>query len=466
MTPQDLFSQSAGQDHQPLAARMRPTSLDEILGQAHLLGPSSLLRHALQAGRLPSLILYGPPGCGKTTLAMVLAAQTDSHFEPLSAVTSGVADFRRVAQEAEDRRRLQRLGTVVLIDEIHRLNKAQQDALLPHVEQGTFVLIGTTTENPYFSVITPLLSRTRLLTLHSLTPDDLSALVRRALADPERGLGRQQVEVEPEALEHLTTLAAGDARVALTTLDLAGQMAPLGEGGRKRVTTPLVEEALQQPLLRYDRAATEHYDTISAYIKSMRGSDPDAALYWLAKMLEAGEDPRFIARRLVIQAAEDVGLADPTALQVAVAAAHAVEYVGLPEAQIPLALATLHLAIAPKSNTAYVGIRHARQWIQEHGAEPVPPALAGGPRPEQSPAKYLYPHDYPGGWVAQEYLPPPARGQVFYQPGNNPREQRIATYLEQLRRPPAGAPPTSSKEEADESQHQEGRLADDPGGSG
>ncbi len=455
MTGDDLFSQSAGFAHLPLAARMRPTSLEEIVGQDHLVGPGSVLRRALQTERLPSVILYGPAGCGKTTLAMALARQTRSHFEALSAVTAGVADIRRVAREAAERRRLYGQGTILLIDEIHRLNKAQQDALLPHVEQGAFVFIGTTTENPYFSVVTPLLFRTRLFTLHPLSPEDLAEIVRRALADRERGLGGQDIEVEPAALEHLTALSAGDARVALNVLELAAETVPPDEQGHITITLAAVEEALQRPVLCYDRAETEHYDTISAFIKSMRGSDPDAAIYWLAKMLEAGEDPRFIARRLVIQAAEDVGLADPTALQVAVAAAYAVEYVGLPEAQIPLAMAALHLATAPKSNTAYRAIAAARAHIAEQGAERVPAHLAGGPRPEQSSVHYLYPHDYPGGWVQQQYLPPAVQGQIFYRPGDNPREQRLAEYLRRLRGAGAPDPAAGSKEEAHEDQHRD-----------
>ena len=433
MASDDLFSQSSDSTHLPLAARMRPRSLDEIVGQEHLLGPGSLLRKALAADRLPSMILYGPAGTGKTSLAMALARQTRSRFEPLSAVTAGVADIRRVAKEAEERRRLHDTGTLLLIDEIHRLNKGQQDALLPHVEHGTFTFIGTTTENPYFSVVTPLLSRCRLFTLHPLEPQALAELVQRALVDPERGLGRENAEITSEALDHLVALSGGDARVALSVLEMAVQTVAPDESGGRSVTLAAVEEALQHPALNYDRKETEHYDTISAFIKSMRGSDPDAAIYYLAKMLEGGEDPRFIARRLIIQAAEDVGLADPTALRVAVAAAYAVEYVGLPEAQIPLAMATLHLATAPKSNSANQAIVAARAYIQEHGADAAPGHLAGGPRPEQSSTKYLYPHSYPGHWVEQDYLPPSVQGQQFWQPGDDPREQKIAEFLRKLK---------------------------------
>ena len=430
---------------------MRPASLPDVLGQEHLLGPGAILRKALETDRVPSMILYGPAGSGKTTLAMVISHTTRQYFEAVSAVTTGVADLRRLAQEAIERRRLHDRGTVLLVDEIHRLNKGQQDALLPFVEHGDFTLIGATTENPYFSVVTPLLSRCRVFTLHPLEPEHLRAIVQRALTDREQGLGRMDITLEPEALEHLVGISAGDARVALNALDLAVQTTPPDPEGHLTVTVAAVEAAMQQPILRYDRAGTEHYDTISAFIKSMRGSDAQAALYYLARMLEAGEDPRFIARRLIIQAAEDVGLADPSALGVAVAAADAVEYVGLPEAQIPLAMATLHLALAPKSNSAYAGIAAARAYLQEHGSEPVPGHLAGGPRPEQSAAKYRYPHAYPGGWVAQTYLPPAVEGAAFYTPGENDREQRLAERLRRIREA-ASAPDPPEREEPHENQ--------------
>ncbi len=429
----DLFEQTRNSSQAPLATRMRPRNLAEMVGQHHLVGPQSLLRQAIEADTLPSMILHGPAGTGKTTIAYIIAQGTQSHFELLSAVSSGVEDFRRIAREATDRRKFHEQGTIVFIDEIHRLNKAQQDALLPSVEDGTFTLIGTTTENPYFTVVSPLLSRCRLFTLYSLEPQHIMALLERALTDSQRGLGELTMQIEEGALAHIAENAGGDARAALNALELAVVTTPPNDSGCRLVSLNQIEEALQQPVLKYDRAGDEHYDTISAYIKSMRGSDPDAAIYWLAKMLEAGEDPRFIARRLVIQAAEDVGLADPTALRVALNAADAVEYVGMPEAQIPLAMATIHLAVAPKSNSAYQAIAAARGDVRQEGGAQVPSHLAGGPRPEAEGEQYLYPHDHPSGWVKQSYLPPQLVSRQYYQPKDNPREQKIAEYLRKLR---------------------------------
>jgi putative ATPase len=350
----------------------------------------------------------------------------------LSAVTSGVKEIRAVAKASQDRLALHQQPTILFIDEIHRLNKAQQDQLLPHVESGAFVLIGATTENPYFSIISPLLSRCRLFGVEKLSEADLKSLMQRALADEARGLGRLGVLVDEDAFEHLADGAGGDARAALNALELAALTVPERDGTR-RVTLADAEDALQRPVLKYDRDGDEHYDTISAFIKSMRGSDPDAAIYWLAKMLEAGEDPRFIARRIIIQAAEDVGLADPTALRVAVSAADAVEYVGLPEAQIPLAMAAIHLAVAPKSNSAYKAIAKAREDVRKEGSARVPGHLAGGQRPDDTRDQYLYPHDYPRGWAPQAYLPDGLSDRVYYEPGDNPREARIAAYLADLK---------------------------------
>lgn len=422
----------------PLAARMRPRDLDEMVGQEELLAEGSVIRRALAEGRMPSLILVGPAGTGKTTLARILARRVSAHFEQLSAVEAGVADIRRVAAEARDRRDLHDAGTILFIDELHRLNKAQQDYLLPHVEDGTFVLIGATTENPFYSLITPLLSRCRLVTLEPLAPEQIRALLERALADEERGLVSLRPEVPEAVLAHIAASACGDARLALNALETATLITEPDADGLRHVGMAQVQAALDRPVMKYDRAGDEHYDTISAFIKSVRGSDPDAAIYWLAKMLEGGEDARFIARRLVILAAEDIGLADPNALRLAVAAADAVEYVGLPEAQIPLAEATIHLACSPKSNSAYQAIAAAREQVRAEGAGRVPDHLAGGARPGQGEDQYVYPHDHPGSWVAQSYWPPGKQPVQFYQPGDNPRERKIGEKLDEYRRRSSG----------------------------
>lgn len=436
----NLFASSSFGD-MPLAARMRPQTLDEMVGQQHLLAEDSQLRKAIEADRLPSMLLCGPAGSGKSTLAGIVARMTRHHFEPLSAVQSGVTDLRAAAARAKENLSLHDRRTIVFIDEIHRLNKGQQDCLLPYVEEGTFVFIGATTENPYFSIIAPLRSRCRVYALEPLSVEDITAVLRRALTDAQRGLGGLGVGVSDEALAHLAEGCNGDARTALGALELAVlSVAGAGEEGVE-VDLETAAEALQRPVLKYDRAGDEHYDTISAYIKAMRGSDPDAAIYWLAKMLEAGEDPRFVARRLVIAAAEDVGLADPTALRVALAAADAVEYVGMPEAQIPLAMGTIHVATAPKSNSAYLAIKKAREDVAREGAARVPGHLAGGMRAEGvSDKRYRYPHDYPGGWVAQAYLPEGLEARKYYEPGQNRREQQIAEYLQRLRNPGARGP--------------------------
>ncbi len=429
----NLFDGTSPIEAAPLAARMRPRTLDEVVGQSHLTGPDSIFRKAFDSDRLPSMILHGPAGTGKSTLARIVAGRTEREFTELSAVSAGVKDIRQVAKESADRLSMYNKQTILFIDEIHRLNKSQQDQLLPHVESGTFTLIGATTENPYFSVISPLLSRCRLFPVEKLPEDALQALVARSLEDSERGLGVLHAQIDAPALEHLVSSVNGDARACLNALELAALTVPPGADGVRRVGLADAEQALQRPVLKYDRAGDEHYDTISAFIKSMRGSDPDAAIYWLAKMLEAGEDPRFIARRVVIQAAEDVGLADPTALRVAMAAADAVEYVGLPEAQIPLAMATIHVAVAPKSNSAYLAIARAREDVRKESSAGVPGHLAGAKRPDDRRDQYLYPHDYPGGWVPQDYLPPELAERIYYEPKNNPREAKIAAYLTQLK---------------------------------
>ncbi|MDR7461354.1 MAG: replication-associated recombination protein A [Armatimonadota bacterium] len=418
----------------PLAARVRPRTLDEFVGQEHLVGPGRILRRLVDSGELASVVLYGPPGTGKTTLARILARSARAHFETLNAVTAGAADIRRVAQEAADRLRFHGQRTVVFVDEIHRFNRAQQDLLLPHVEDGTLVLIGATTENPFFALNSTLVSRVRILRLEPLSPDQIRRILQRALEDPDRGLGRLAVYLEPRALEHLVSSCGGDARVALNALEVAVTTTPPGPDGVRRVGVDAVEEALQRPVLRYDRAGDQHYDTISAFIKSLRGSDPDAAVYWLVRMLEAGEDPRFVARRMVIHAAEDVGLADPTALVVATAAAHAVEYVGMPEAQIPLAEAALYIACAPKSNAVVRALAKAREDVRTLPAEPVPPHLRDSSYPGAAVlghgTGYRYPHDYPGGFVEQDYLPEGLRGRVYYEPTEHGLEAEVRRRLE------------------------------------
>jgi putative ATPase len=428
-----LFGQALGEEHKPLAARMRPRDLDEVVGQEALIAPGAPLRQLIESDHLVSMILQGPPGSGKSTLARIIATRTKAHFERLSAVTAGVADIKRTAQESKDRREMHGQGTVLFMDEIHRLNRAQQDYLLPYVEEGVFVLIGATTENPYYTLTSPLRSRCRLFVLEPLSCDDILVLLQRALADEERGLARLMPVVEEQLLREIASHAGGDARVALNLLEMAVLLTHADESGVREVKWEGVQQALRQPMIAYDRAADEHYDTISAYIKSIRGSDPDAAIYWLARMLQGGEDPRFIARRLVIAAAEDVGLADPTALELAVAAAQAVELVGMPEAQIPLAEATIYLACAAKSNSAYAAIAAARKYIQEHGSASVPAHLAGGVRPKDKRGEYLYPHDYAGGWVKQAYLPAEIGGRRFWEPKDNIVEKGLAEELARRR---------------------------------
>ena len=420
----------------PLAARMRPRTLDEFVGQEHIVGPGKLLRRAIEADRLfSSIILWGPPGTGKTSLAMIIANTTQSHFETLSAVLAGVADLRRVIAEARERRQLYGQRTILLVDEVHRWNKAQQDALLPHVEDGTIVLIGATTENPYFEVIRPLVSRSRVFQLRPLTPEDIMILLRRALSDPERGYGQRHIEVSEEALEHWAHVAGGDARVALNALELAVESTPPDADGVIRIDLAIAQDSIQRRAVRYDKGADEHYDTISAFIKSVRGSDPDAALYWLAKMVYAGEDPRFILRRLYILAAEDIGLADPQAIQVVSACAQAFEWVGLPEGQYHLALATLYLATAPKSNSVGAYFK-ALKAVEETGATEVPDHLKDAHRDAEALGHgkgYLYPHDYPGHWVAQQYLPDALQGRRFYEPGDQGYEQEVRERLRKWR---------------------------------
>ncbi len=419
----------------PLAARMRPRTLEEFVGQQHLLGPSSALRTAIQSGEPHSMILYGPPGTGKTTLARMLAEYADAAFEELSAVQVGRAEVREVMARARERRRAGR-HTIFFLDEIHRFNKAQQDALLPAVEEGLVVLVGATTENPYFEVNSALISRTQVYELHELTPEDIAGLLRRAL-------NVLDATVSDEVIEFLATRSGGDARSSLNALELALDTAARtgrGEAGGERsetgVTLEDAEDAMQRKALRYDKAGDQHYDYISAWIKSTRGSDPDASLYYLAAMLEGGEDARFIARRMVVLASEDVGNADPQALSVAVAAAHAVEHVGLPECTFALAQAAIYLSLAPKSNAAGKALGAARTYIREHGAGLPPAALRSAAYPAARALGrgrgYDYPHDHPGQVNDQEHLPAGVENERFYNPGDG--EAALRERLTEIRR--------------------------------
>lgn len=430
----DLFTAHGERERRrraPLAERMRPRTLDEIVGQEHLLGPGRIVREMIESGRLHSLLLWGPPGTGKTTLAHLLAHAAQAEFVAFSAVLSGVKELREIVAAAADRQRLHGRATILFVDEIHRFNKAQQDAFLPHVEDGTIVLLGATTENPSFEVIAPLLSRTRVVVLESLDETALGRLLDRALRDTERGLGAQNLTLDDDARAFLAERAHGDARVALGALELAATLA--GQRGVQRVDLALVEGALQQKALRYDKAGEEHYNVVSAFIKSMRASDPDAAVYWMMRMLDAGEDPLFVARRMIVFAAEDVGNADPRALQVAVAAKDAFHFVGHPEGRIPLAQAATYLASAPKSNASYRAMLAAGEAVQKHGALPVPLALRNAPTPLMKGlgygADYRYPHDYEGGVVAQGCLPDALADATFYEPTDRGHEAAIRERL-------------------------------------
>ena len=445
----DYAARGAQERDAPLAARMRPRTLDEIVGQAHLLGPGRALRRAIEADRAGSLILWGPPGSGKTTLARIVAATTRAHFAAVSAVSAGVADLRKVVKEAQERRRLGGGRTILFIDEIHRFSKSQQDAILPYVEDGTISLIGATTENPSFEVNSALLSRTRVVQLLPLSDADLEMLLDRALQDAERGLGARPITLTPEARAHLVALSSGDARVLFNTLEIAGSGLVAGPDGTTVLDLPALEDAVQRRALQYDKGGEQHYDLISALHKSVRDSDPDGSLYWLGRMVEAGEDPLFLARRLVRMAVEDIGLADPQALPLAMAAQQAVHFLGVPEGTLALAELTVYLALAPKSNAVYRAFGQVEQDVANTRADPVPlhlrNAVTGLMAHFGYGQGYRYAHDYADAVVDQEHLPESLRGRVYYTPTGRGFEQDLAARMA-ARRARQGAPPEAPKE--------------------
>ncbi len=421
----------------PLAERMRPGTLEEFEEQQDILGVGKPLRRAIENDSLGSIILHGPPGSGKTTLAKIIAKMTKSHFETINAVMAGVADIRRVLHEAKERRSFYSENTILFIDEIHRFNKSQQDALLPFVENGLITLIGSTTENPLFTINRPLISRSRLFRLNNLSGEAITRILHRALEDKVRGLGQYNTNFEENALEHIAANSNGDARGALNCLELMVMTTPPGEDAVRHISLEAVREACGGRVLQFDRQ-DEHYDVVSAFIKSMRGSDPQATVYWLARLLYAGEDPEFICRRIIILAAEDVGLADPRALMVATAASQAVERIGMPEARIIMAEAALYMAAAPKSNSVITAIDEAMRTVEEQFAQGVPVHLRDssyaklekimGNKTDQ----YMYPHDYPGNYVRQQYLPDNLQGKEFYYPSDNGEEKNIRHFLRSL----------------------------------
>ncbi len=430
----DLFDAGAKEfrsNRAPLADRMRPRTLDEYIGQDHILGPGRLLRRSIEADRLTSLIFYGPPGTGKTTLARIIAGTTRSHFETLNAVLAGVKDIRNAISDAEGRLKHHQQRTILFIDEVHRFNKAQQDALLPHVENGTVTLIGATTENPYFEVIKALVSRSRIFELTSLSLENLADVAKAALENEERGYGRRDVRVDDDALAHLVSTSNGDARSLLNALELAVETTEDGAS----ITLEVAAESIQKRAVLYDKEGDAHYDTVSAFIKSLRGSDPDASMYWMGRMLYAGEDPRFIIRRMLIFAAEDIGLADPRAVQVAVSCAQAFEHVGLPEGRFHLAQCCLYLATAPKSNSTYTFF-DALKYVEEEQSGDIPNHLKDASRDAKGLGHgegYLYPHAYRNHYTPQQYLPDEMQGTYFYEPSDVGYERTIKERLDYWR---------------------------------
>ena len=428
----DLFTINSS-EVAPLAERMRPQSIAEYVGQGHILGEGKLLRRLIETDRLTSLIFWGPPGSGKTTLARIIANATKSHFIFFSAIMSGIKEIREVVKEAEDTLKYQGKRTILFVDEIHRFNKSQQDAFLPYVERGTFTMIGATTENPSFEVIAPLLSRCKVLVLNPLSAEEIASILESALKDRERGLGEFGLSISPEALAFMAEQADGDARVALNSLETAARLSHSGS-----IELETAREAVQKKPLLYDKGGEQHYNVISAFIKSMRGSDPDAALYWCARMIEAGEDPIFILRRMVIFASEDVGNADPRGLQMAVSALQAFQLVGMPEGRIIIGQAVSYLATAPKSNAAYLGINQALAEVRQSGALPVPMQIRNAPTALMKGLGYgkgyRYPHDYAGGVAAQGYLPEQIADKRFYQPKESGYEKSIKERMEWVKR--------------------------------
>jgi putative ATPase len=445
----DLFEHKAREltsQEAPLAARMRPRTLEEFVGQEHIIGQGRVLRKAIETGQLPSIILWGPPGSGKTTLAFIVANSTNSHFSPVSAVSAGVNDLRKIIAEARERRQLYQQKTILFIDEIHRFNKGQQDAILPYVEDGTVTLIGATTENPSFEVNTPLLSRSRVFVLKPLSNQEIRTIVIRSLGDEERGLGKMNIELADDALEHLIVMSGNDARIALNALEMAALVTPPDNEGKKKIGLETIEDAFQHRALQYDRAGEQHYDLISALHKCMRDSDPDATLYWLGRMIEAGEDPLYIARRIIRFATEDIGLADPQALVVAMAAQQAVHFIGLPEGNLALAEAAVYMATAPKSNSLYTGYSGVQSEIRQGSNESVPlhlrNAVTGLMKNLGYGQGYKYAHNFEGHYVEQQHLPDSLKGKHFYTPGEQGYERQIALRMKELqqKRPPQDGP--------------------------